>query len=163
MQVLTYEQGTRLGKGWCWRQGARARRKSRPTQLPKSPHTPVAPRRAEQPAACPPPSQLSMPSLPPVNFAFLMSAACGEAGWLRPGPAQSGPWSTDWPGWPGLDAALSLVRRRRGGFAGGLAAASGRRISTRSARLHLPGHAEVLAEVADDPATVGRCDGIAGK
>eukprot|EP00964_Phaeocystis_antarctica_P015953 scaffold8833_cov58-Phaeocystis_antarctica.AAC.7 len=46
--------------------------------VPRPTHIATAPRRAaEQPAACPPASsQLSMPSLPPVNFAFLMSAAC---------------------------------------------------------------------------------------
>ena len=49
----------------------------RPTRIATAPR-----RAAEQPAACPPAacppasSQLSMPSLPPVNFAFLMSAAC---------------------------------------------------------------------------------------
>jgi hypothetical protein len=43
----------------------------RPTLIATTPS-----RAAEQPAACPPASsQLSMPSLPPVNFAFLISAA----------------------------------------------------------------------------------------
>merc|ERR1719223_1281437 len=104
MQVLTYEQGTRLGKGWCWRQGARA-----------------------------PPQKQTYP-ITQIDTHTRRAAENGAAG--------------------RLPTALSAEHAE---------------LATRElclldeCRLHLPGHAEVLAEIADDPATVGRCDGIAGK
>eukprot|EP00964_Phaeocystis_antarctica_P015954 scaffold8833_cov58-Phaeocystis_antarctica.AAC.8 len=59
----------------------------------------------------------------------------------------------DWRGWPGLGTTLSLVWRWRGVLPGEWADASGRLLSTGCARLHLTRHAEVFAEVTDDPAT----------